>query len=93
MLGEYSALAPRCGGTFGAGLLENGELEERFDAAPPHRLGSPLAWGGGAEYDATAGSSDDERRQRLYAFLEPIQKKYVYWRVSAAAQKIFDENL
>lgn len=93
MLGEYSAPVMRYGGTFGAGLLENGELEERFDPAPPPRLAFPLVWGAGAEYDATAGLIEEQRHHRLYAFLEPIQTKQVYWRVSAGAEKILDEKL
>lgn len=38
IFGECSAPALRYGGAFGAGLLEDGELEERFDPAPAPRI-------------------------------------------------------
>lgn len=93
MFGEYSAPTLRYGGTFGAGLLEDGELEARFDPAAAPRLGFPMVWGAGAEYDATSGLTEDERRHRLYAFLEPVQTKQLYWRVSAGAEQILGPDL
>lgn len=93
MFGEYSAPTLRYGGTFASGLLVDGELETRFDPAPSPRLGFPMVWGGGAEYDATSGLSQDERRHRLYAFLEPIQTKQLYWRVSAGPEQILGPDL
>lgn len=93
MFGEYSAPVLRYGGTFAAGLLKNGELEARFDPAPSPRLAFPMVWGGGAEYDATMGLTEDQRHHRLYVFLEPMQTKQVYWRFSAGTEKILGEDL
>ena len=79
----------RYGGTFGAGLLENGELEARFDLAPSPRLAFPLVWGGGAFYDLTQPSAEATSARpnwRLYGFLEPIQTKQIYWRLEAGLQ-------
>lgn len=93
MLGEYSAPTLRYGGTFGAGLLENGELEARFDPKASPRLGFPLVWGGGAYYDFTQPSADAagaRPRWRLYGLFEPIQTKQVYWRVEAGVQELAD---
>ncbi len=93
MFGEYTAPTLRYGGTFASGLLEDGELETRFDPAPSPRLGFPMVWGAGAEYDATSGLTEDERHHRLYAFLEPVQTKQLYWRVSAGAEQILGPDL
>lgn len=91
MFGEYSAPTMRYGGTFAAGLLENGELEARFDPSPAPRLAFPLVWGGGAFYDLTQPSTEATSSRptwRLYGFLEPIQTKQVYWRIEAGLQEL-----
>lgn len=91
MLGEYAAPVMRYGGTFASGLLANGELETRFDPAPPPRLAFPLVWGGGAFYDLTQPSAEATSARptwRLYGFLEPIQTKQIYWRVEAGVQEL-----
>lgn len=93
MLGEYAAPALRYGGTFASGLIASGELETRYDPAPAPRLAFPLVWGGGVEYDATAGLSSAARSHRIYGLFEPIQTKQVYWRVTASEERILDESL
>lgn len=93
MLGEYAAPTLRYGGTFGAGLLENGELEARFDPSPAPKLGFPLVWGVGGFYDGTFGKAAKQRHHRIYGLLEPLQTKQLYWRIEGGAQQILDAAL
>lgn len=91
IFGEYTAPRLRYGGTFVPGLRADGELETRFDPKPSPRFALPLVWGLGGFYDATAGTTGAERRHRIYALLEPIQTKQLYWRIEGGAQQLEDE--
>jgi hypothetical protein len=90
MFGEYTAPHLRYAGTVAAALLVDGELEMRFDPAPPPKFVWLGVWGAGGSYDATFGTPDDERRHRIYGLLEPFQTKQVYWRLEAGAEHLVD---
>jgi hypothetical protein len=89
-LGEYSAPTLRYAGTVGAALLVDGELEMRFDPAPPPKFAWLGVWGAGGSYDATFGAEAEDQRHRLYGLLEPFQTKQVYWRLEGGSQHLVD---
>lgn len=91
VFGEYSAPRLRYGGTYVPALRVDGELETRFDPRPPPKFALPLVWGLGGFYDGTAGKSDADRHHRLYALLEPVQTKQLYWRIEGGGQQVRDE--
>ena len=88
LFGEYRAPRMRYGGTYLAGLTEEGELQETFDPLPAPRFGWVGSWGGGAFVDLTSNSSgsDPRSQSRAYVFLEPFQTKLVYWRIEGGAK-------
>lgn len=93
--GEYHTPELPYGATMFAGVGADGEPQFIFDAKPSPKFAWKWAWGGGAFYDLTSGTTgenlDPTRHSRVYGFVEPFQTKDAHWRIEGGALEVAED--